>query len=295
MKNNIKTYNLKEKFSNIIKSESFVSLISSLISIIMGLLIGFIILLISNPTFAVQGFFSILSGGFSGGLKGIGDVLYFATPIILTGLSVGFAFKTGLFNIGASGQFLVGAFFAIYVGIVWTWLPSGLHWLVALLAAILGGAIWGMIPGLLKAYFNVNEVITSIMLNYIGLYLVNMIIERSDKIFDVTKNQTKLPSSEAILPKLGLNKIFNNSPVNAGIIIAIIFAIIMYIILSKTTFGYELKACGFNRFASKFAGINEKRNIILSMVIAGALAGIGGGLLYLAGSPLIAGLEERSG
>jgi simple sugar transport system permease protein len=200
----------------------------------------------------------------------------------MTGLSVGFAFKTGLFNIGSSGQFTFGAFAAIYIGVKWTFLPPEIHWLAALLGAMAAGAVWGMGPGLLKAFANVNEVITSIMMNYIGMYLVNMLIVKT--IYDPLKNQTRPIAKTAILPKAGLDKLFNANNLNIGILIAVLFVIIMYILLHKTTFGYELKACGQNKEASRYAGINEKKSIILAMTIAGALSGIGGGLLYLSGS-----------
>jgi simple sugar transport system permease protein len=147
---------------------------------------------------------------------------------------------------------------------------------------MIAGAVWGSGPGLLKAFFNVNEVITSIMMNYIGMYLVNMTIVKT--VYDSLKNQTKPVLKSAILPKAGLDKLFNTSNVNIGIIIVILAVAIIYIILQKTTFGYELKACGINKEASRYAGINEKKSIILSMVIAGALSGLGGGLLYLSGS-----------
>ena len=132
---------MNSKRKSIFKGEGFVNFSSSILAIICGLLFGFIILLASNPSQAVNGFMMIIKGGFTDGMKGVGDVLYYATPIIMTGLSVGFAFKTGLFNIGASGQFTAGAFAAVYVGIKWTFLPASIHWLVALLAAILVGAL----------------------------------------------------------------------------------------------------------------------------------------------------------
>lgn len=268
--------------TKLLKNKTIIGLLSSGIAVLVGLLFGLIILFISNPSQAMNGFITILSGGFTDGAKGIGQVLYYATPIIMTGLSVGFAFKTGLFNIGAPGQFIMGAFGAIYVGIMWTWLPSSIHWLVALLAGGILGGIWALIPGVLKACFNVNEVISCIMSNYIGMYAVNFMVKQT--VFDSLRNQSKPVASSAIVPKFGLDKIFVGSGVNGGIIIAIVIAVIIYIILNKTIFGYELKACGYNPFASQYAGINAKRNIILSMAIAGCLAGIGGGLLYLAGT-----------
>lgn len=273
---------MKDKFNNLFKGEGIISFSSSILAIICGLLFGLIILIVSNPSQAYSGFMMVLQGGFTDGIQGIGQMLYFSTPIIMTGLSVGFAFKTGLFNIGASGQFTAGAFAAVFVGVRFTFLPPGVHCLAALLAALAAGALWGFVPGFLKAFFNVNEVIASIMMNYIGMYLVNMLIQRT--VYDQVKNQTLAVAAGANLPKAGLDKLFPGTNINVGILIAILFVVIIYIILNKTTFGYELKACGKNPDASRYAGINEKRNIVMSMVIAGALSGIGGALLYLANS-----------
>lgn len=273
---------MKNKKKNIFRGEGMASFGSSILAIICGLLFGLIILLASNPSQAYGGFMMILQGGFTDGIQGIGQMLYYATPIIMTGLSVGFAFQTGLFNIGAPGQFTVGAYVAILIGVKCTFLPAGIHCFVAIVGAALAGALGGMVPGLLKAFRNVNEVIASIMMNYIGMYLVNMLIQRT--IYDQVKNQSMAVASTANLPKAGLDKIFPNSDINVGILIVIAFVILIYVILNRTTFGYELKACGKNPNASKYAGINAKRNIVLSMVIAGALSGIGGALLYLADS-----------
>ncbi|MHB1485629.1 MAG: ABC transporter permease [Saccharofermentanales bacterium] len=257
---------------------SLIKLSSSIFAVIIGLLVGLLILFISNPSQALQGFIKILAGGFNNGTNGIGQVLYIATPIMMTGLSVGFAFKTGLFNIGTAGQLIVGAYCAIYVSVTFTFLPKPVHWVAAMIAATLGGALWGLIPGLLKAFYNVNEVIATIMMNYIGMNLVNFLVVET--VYNSLKNQSKDPI--AVIPKWGLDKLFPGSSVHAGIILAIIISILIYILINKTTFGYELKACGYNMDASRYAGINAKRGIVISMVIAGALAGIGGGFLYLA-------------
>ena len=273
---------MKSKLSKVLQGEGIINFSASILAIISGLLFGLIILLFSNPSQAFSGFAMIIQGGFTDGIQGIGQMLYIATPIIMTGLSVGFAFKTGLFNIGAAGQFTMGAFAAVLVGVKGTFIPDSIHWLVALLAAMLAGAIWGLVPGLLKAFWNVNEVIASIMMNYIGMYTVNMLIVQL--VYDQVKNQTLPVASSANLAKAGLDKIFPGTNLNVGIFIAIIFVIIIYIILNKTTFGYELKACGQNPSASKYAGINAKKNIVLSMAIAGGLSGLGGALLYLANS-----------
>lgn len=257
------------------------SLISSLTAIGIGLVIGLIILLITNPEESIAGFFTMLSGGFNDSTRSFGNVFYIATPIIMTGLAVGFAFKTGLFNIGASGQFIVGAYVAVLIGVK---LPvlGGFQWVVGIIAAMIAGAIWGAIPGLLKAFLNVHEVIASIMMNYIGMFMVNYLIKQT--VLNVYTNRSLPVAATANIPKMGLTSIFPGSSINGGLIIAILFVILMYIILEKTTFGYELKACGHNRFAAKYAGINETRSIVLSMAIAGMLAGVGGALFYLSGA-----------
>ena len=266
----------------ILQSDGFINFRSSCIAILIGLLVGVIVIFISNASGAMGGISSLLLGPVEDGVSGFGKVLYYAVPIIMTGLSVGFAFKTGLFNIGTPGQFIVGAFAAVYIGVKWTFLPGGIHWVVALLGAFVAGGIWAIIPGVMKAYLNVNEVISSIMMNYIGMYCVNYTVLQV--LFDARYNQSSAVAASAVVPKMGLDKIFEGSPANGGFFIAILFVILIYIVLNKTTFGYEMKACGFNKDASKYAGINEKKNIIFSMMIAGALAGLGGGLLYLSGS-----------
>ncbi len=262
-------------------TSTFASASSSIIAILAGLLVGLIILLITNPSQAFGGFITILKGGFTGGPKGIGNIFFHATPIIMTGLSVGFAFKTGLFNIGTPGQLIVGGYAAILVGVTMPQLGA-VHWLVALLAGMLAGALWAFLPGLLKAFFNVHEVISSIMMNYIGMYAVNAMVKET--VFDSTRSQSLPVKPSANIPTLGFEELFNGSSLNGGFVVAIIFVIVLYIILNKTVFGYELKACGYNADASLYAGINAKRNIVLSMVIAGAMAGVAGGLMFLANS-----------
>lgn len=262
--------------------------ISSVGAIVIGLLVGLIVLITSNPAKAFEGLGWILGGSLQSS-KDIGNVFYFATPLIMTGLSVSFAFRTSLFNIGASGQFIMGAFGAIFVGVNGAALGE-FQWVVALLAAMFMGALWAVIPGVLQAYRNVNVVISCIMTNYIGMYLVNMLIKAT--VYDSYTNRTLSVAPTANIPKLGLDSLFPGSSINGGILIAILFAVILYILLNKTSFGYELKACGFNRHASRYAGINEKKAIVLSMVISGAMAGVGGGLLYLAGSGKYISVED---
>ena len=262
------------------------SMLASLISIGVGLLFGLILLLILNPAYAGQGFFSLIGAGLRSSDK-FAKVLYQAAPLIMTGLSVGFAFKTGLFNIGASGQYTIGAGLALIFAIQFQQ-----PWYVCLLMAMLGGAFWGVFPGLFKALFNVNEVITSIMFNWIAMFAVNLTVSNLPMMLAKYWGASQMDRTAslatanpaALIPRLGLDKLMNSNYMNISIFLAAIFAVIIWIVLSKTTFGYELKACGFNRNASVYAGINAKRNIVLSMVIAGALSGVGGGLYYLAGT-----------
>jgi simple sugar transport system permease protein len=269
----------KNKF-NIVefaKNIGFASFTSALMAIVLGLIFGFIVMFVAIPSSAPAGFRFVLLGG----LKRIGDVFYFATPIIMTGLSVGFAFKMGLFNIGASGQYTMGMFFALYVGFMMD-LPGNIHWIVAILAGMIGGMIWGFIPGIFKALLNVNEVITSIMFNYIGMYLVDMIVQSNAIMYEPIKTRTRYLPAEVQIPSLGIP----GSNVNLGIIFAIIIGIILYIVLQKTTFGYELKATGYNKHASEYAGMKGKTNIIITMAIAGALSGLGGAFAILAPSAI---------
>ncbi len=274
---------MKNKKSRLNLSSGVTSVAASLICIVIGLLVGLVILYGINSENALDGFSRIIKGGFYLMPKGIGTVLSQTAPLIMTGLSVAFAFKTGLFNIGAAGQYTLGALGALYFALV-------LHmpWYVCLLAAMLFGAVWGAIPGIFKAYFNVNEVITAIMFNWIGLYAVNEIIYRGalGNMYDLKTTKTyslRNVSPQSVIPDLGMNQLFKTKSTTIAIFIAIAAAIIIYVIINKTTFGYELKACGHNKEAARYAGINEKRNIVLSMTIAGALSGIGAGLYYLSG------------
>lgn len=256
-------------------NSGFISILASITSIIIGLLFGFILLLILDAKNAPAGMANMLTNG----ITNMGNVLYRSIPLIMVGLSVAFAFKVGCFNIGASGQYTMGAVFALFCALQWN-----LPWYVCLLAAILGGAVWGLFPGLFKSLFNVNEVITSIMMNWIGMNVSVFWISNVKTMLAPNPDRTLALATgnpSAILPKLGLDKLYSN--LNSGIFIAVIVAVIIWVVISKTTFGYELRACGLNKDGAIYAGINAKLNVVLSMVIAGALAGLGGGLYYLSG------------
>jgi len=276
-----------------VKNQAF---ISSFIAILLGLLFGLFIMLIANPFTAFPGLITMIGGWLvhQDFLRRLGDLIFLTGPMILTGLSVGFAFKTGLFNIGATGQYTLGMFAAIFVGIYGGFLGPT-QWIFAFIAAIIFGALWGLLPGLLKAYFNVHEVISSIMLNYVGMYTVNNLIQGDENLFNVAFSKTKAINLNAYIPTTILRDVFERSSIDLGILIAIGITLVIYFILYKTTFGFELQAVGSNRFAAKYSGIKENRSLILSMVISGALAGAAGALYFLAKGSVNSGNQYSVG
>ena len=285
------------------------SVLSALISILIGMTAGALLVVIvglSKAEITGNGiwegirlvFLGILSTGRDGGALtfgfnpvNLGNMLFRATPLIMTGLSVAVAFKTGLFNIGAPGQYLMGIAGTLSIALTLgsNGCPVFIAWLAAFLGGMLLGALWGAIPGIFKAYLNINEVITCIMTNWISANLVTWWFDTHE----VFKNSMEggkigyiipLKNVGVVTPKMGMNVLFPGSQANGGFWIACLIAVAMYIMMTKTTFGYELRACGSNRHAAKYAGINDKKNIILSMMIAGALSAAGASLYYLAGN-----------
>ena len=300
---------MREKLSTLYGKDGTKKVLSSLISIVIGLVIGAIVVFIVGlitPKISLSGAWDgvriIFAGIFTTGRGSTGaltwgfnaanwgNMLFRATPLIMTGLSVAVAFKTGLFNIGAPGQYLMGTMVTLMIalGIPSTAVPAGVIWVLAFLGGMLAGALWGAIPGLVKAFLNINEVLACIMTNWIAANLVTWMFDISNfkNVVENTKSGYiyKTSFNGVATPKLGLDKIFPGSQVNAGILIAIVLAVAMYIMMNKTTLGYELKACGANRHSARYAGIRDKRNIVLSMAIAGALAAAGASLYYLAGN-----------
>ena len=300
---------MKQTLSNLYKKDSTKSVLASLISIVIGLLVGSVLIVVmaffSNEltmTSASEGVRLVLAGLFSTGRnaagqltwgfnpQSMGNMLFRAMPLVLTGLSVAVAFKTGLFNIGAPGQYLMSTAVTLILAlsIPSTAVPAWLIWIIAFLGGILAGAIWGAIPGLVKAYLNINEVLACIMTNWIAANLVTWIFDGSN-FRNLTENTKsgyiyKTSFNGVQTAKMGLDKLFPGSQVNGGILVAILIAIGMYILINKTTLGYELKACGANRHAARYAGINDKRNIVLSMAIAGGLSGAAAALYWLSGN-----------
>lgn len=275
--------NEKHKKS-ILKNDGFQSILSALICIVVGLFVGYIVLLAIDAKGAGEAIVTIIKNFLNyptkpAMLKYLGNTLVKTAPLLMCALSVQFCYKVGLFNIGAAGQYVAGAGACLYLA-----LALHMPWYVCMIAAIIVGALDGMIVGFLKAYANVNEVIAGIMLNWIGLYTVNMILTG---VKESTSPYTLSIASEnaaAIIPSLGLSKMFtNNKYVTIAIPLAVVIAIVVWIIQEKTILGYELKATGFNKEAAKYAGMKEKKNIILTMMIGGALAGLGAAFLYLTG------------
>ena len=272
------------KFSEIMKKDGMQSLVSSLICIILGLFLGFIVLLFINPTGAFKAITDVIKNffyykGATIRLKYFGNTLVKTAPLLMCALSILFSYKVGLFNIGCSGQYTAGACAALYAALKWNW-----NWLACLLLAVAAGALAGTIVGLLKSYCNVNEVISGIMLNWIILYGTNTILTNVKELASPYTLLVKKYSPQSILPSLGLGKLFsNNQYVTIAVPLSILIAVAVMIVLNKTKFGYELKATGFNKNAAKYCGMKEKRNMILSLLISGALAGLGAAFFYQTG------------
>ena len=255
-------------------------LLVSLSAVVLGIAAGcvFILLIGKNP---FSGFEKILFGALSN-TRRIGNTIGMSTQLILIGLSVAFAFKTGLFNIGASGQMLIGgitgSILAFYIPMS---VPRPLYLLIIIIASMLTGAFWGFISGFLKAKFNVHEVVSTIMLNWIAYWIVYDFIPRF--IIDPTISVKSKPiETMHTLRAEWLSKLTGSFSINYGIFIAIIMCIVIWFILEKTTLGFSLKAVGSNKFCAEYAGIKVERSIMISMAIAGALSSLAG-LTYYCG------------
>ena len=299
----------ESKFSAFLKKDGTRSVLASLISILIGLVAGAILIVIvglANSEIGIKGAWDgvrlVIAGLFGTGRDAagsltfgfnsttFGNMLFRAMPLVMTGLSVALAYKTGLFNIGASGQYLAGTAATLFtaLSISSETVPTWIIWVLSLLAGMIAGALWGAIPGLMKALLNINEVIACIMTNWIAANLVTWVFDISNLKNTTEGTKTgyiyKTTVNGVSTSKMGLDKVFPNSQVNGGIIVAIILAVIVFILMNKTTVGYELKACGANRFAARYAGIKDKNKIVLSMALAGAMAGTGAALYWLSGN-----------
>ena len=269
---------------NLLKRDGVQSLIASLLCVVLGLLIGYIVLLIINPAGAGEAITTVIKNFLTykkpeTQMKYFGNTLVRTAPLLMCSLSILFAYKAGLFNIGAAGQYCAGAGMALYAALAWH-----MPWWLCMIMAMLGGALLGVISGLLKSYCNVNEVISGIMLNWITLYVVNILLTNVKEAASPYTMPVAHVNGGAIIPSLGLGKLFNNNQyVTLAIPLAILIAVGLHILLEKTRLGYELKATGNNKNAAKYCGMAERRNLILTLAIGGALAGLGAAMLYLTG------------
>ncbi len=270
--------------NSIFKKTAFQTILASVLCALLGILLGYIILLLMNPAHATEGMVAILKNFFKFSGKPqqlmyyLGSTLVKSVPVILCSEAILFAYKAGLFNIGAAGQYTVGILTCLY-----TSLGLGWNWFLCVLTAVLAGALWGAICGFFKAFCNVNEVIAGIMLNWIGLYLCNIVLG-NEICMNTTKSETydiasKNPSG--ILPGFMQEFFGKNQYMTIAVPITVIVAVLIWVVLSKTTFGYELKATGHNKHAAKYAGMNARRNIILTLAISGAISGLAASLYYL--------------
>lgn len=253
-------------------SNRMFNILIPIISVLLGLIAGAIIMLAFGYD-PVLGYTALWNGAFGDSFF-FGETIRQVTPYILTGLAVAFAFRSGLFNIGAEGQVLVGWLAAVWIGTT-VEAPMFIHLPLAVIVAGLAGAFWGFIPGLLKAKLGVHEVIVTIMLNYIALHTSNAIIRN---VLTDNGDSTENVAGTASLASEWLMELTSYSRLHYGILIALFAAVIMWFLLEKTTTGYELRSVGFNQHASRYAGMNVERNIILSMVISGLFAGLAGAM-----------------
>ena len=274
---------MKKENTSLLRRDSFQTLLSSLVCVLGGLIVGYLVLLFIEPRGALEAIFAVMKSFFrypgSLKLKYFGQTLVRSVPLLMCALSVLFAYKVGMFNIGVAGQYVAGACAALYAALAWN-----LPWYLCLILAMAAGAVLGAAAGFLKTRCNVNVVISGIMLNWIMLYLTNLLLGTVKSPTSPYTKNLQGTNPGALLPNLGMGRFFNNErSVTIAIPLAVIMAVLIWVVLNKTKFGYELKATGNNYNAARYAGMRENRNIILTMMIAGSLAGMGAGLLYLTG------------
>ena len=267
---------------NILRNSGVQSLLAALVCIVLGMLIGYVVLLFINPAGAGEAILTVVKNFLTYSkpatqVKYLGNTLVKTAPLLMCSLSILFAYKVGLFNIGTAGQYCAGAGLALYSALAWN-----MPWWACMILAMAAGALLGVVSGLLKAYRNVNEVISGIMLNWITLYLVNMLLTGVKEPTSPYTFPLAGKNPAAILPSLGLGEYFSkNRYVGLALPLAVVMAVIVWVVLEKTKFGYELKATGNNKNAAKYCGMAEKRNTIVTLAISGALAGMGAAMLYL--------------
>ncbi|MFA5513984.1 MAG: ABC transporter permease [Sphaerochaetaceae bacterium] len=262
---------LYHKFRNSL-IQSVGKMADPIIAIIMALLVGSIIIAITGDD-VLLAITSLVLGAF-GNMRSLGQSFLAATPILFTGLAFAVAYRSGIFNIGAEGQFLVGAIAGAYVGTLFIGLPSYLYITMVLLAGAIFGALWAFLPAILKIKLGVHEVINVIMLNKIALYFTNWLVSSSGPF----RMGSTLPATPFVCPSVRFQPIFPNSPMNVGYFIGMVIAYVIYLIMWKTKGGFQMRAVGHNLYAAKFSGIYAERSMVKAFMLSGALAGIGGAM-----------------
>ncbi|HBN94985.1 MAG TPA: ABC transporter permease [Firmicutes bacterium] len=261
-----------------IKVTRWQEIATPLAAVVLALLVGsgFILFVGENPLTAYR----ILFVESFGSIRNLATTLQRATPLMFTGLAVAFGYRAGLFNIGAEGQLYIGAFAAAWVGFTFTGLPRLIHLPLAIVVGMLGGAFWGSIPGYLKAKLGIHEVINTIMLNFIALYLTDWLATGP------FHGGSWVPETARVSATAALTRLYPPTRLSTGVFLALAAAFVAYLILWKTKQGYELRAVGLNPQAAEYGGINVAKNTIIAMAISGAFAG-------LAGTEQILGLHNR--
>ena len=281
----------KKSFLDTVSENRFIHI---LLSILLGFLVGAVFLAVMGLSVG-EAYGRLISSVTS--LKGFSYVIVYSIPYIVVGLSVAFSFKTGVFNIGAEGQFVVGSMAAACVGILAGNLPKPLLIPLCFIVAMAAGACWGVIVGFLKTKWGINEVLSMIMFNWIAFYLSNFIAGipaiHSDGTAEATKNISA--NASTLLSKEFIKNAGLAPTMNWGILVAIVMTVLVWFIIEKTTLGYELKAVGANKFAAEYGGISVNRSILTALAISGALAGLGGALQLMGMGSRISVFSSQEG
>jgi simple sugar transport system permease protein len=263
---------MKKFLSKIINSkqlDSFLPIIAALAAFVIGA--GMLLIMGTNPLVAYQ---AMLNGAF-GNQNALAETIVKAVPLLLIGLGICISFRAKVINIGAEGQMIVGALMAVAFGLAVQW-PGWLAIPVAMFIGFFGGAVWGGIPGVLKAYFNVNEILSTVMMNAIAVQLMNYLL--GGPMMDPKQAQAlgKLPETARLDAAYHLARLLPPTRLHAGMLIALVLAVGVYILLFHTTLGYRIRAVGFNPFAARYGGIHVRRQVVIALLLSGAFAGLAG-------------------
>jgi simple sugar transport system permease protein len=254
---------------------AFLDALMPVLATFAALAVGAIMLLVLRVS-PIEAYSALWEGAF-GSTNAMAETLVKATPLLLVGLGICIAFRANVINIGGEGQMIVGAIMATYIGLTFTDWPGWLVIVTAIAAGFLGGAIWGGIPGLLKAYFNVNEILSTVMLNAIAVQIMNFVLSGPMIDPEQLEKASKIPQTARLLDAFRLPRLVPTR-LHLGFLIAVVLAILVYILLWRTTLGYRIRAVGQNPYASRYGGIRVRRRIVTALVLSGALAGLAGAI-----------------